>query len=518
MKLHCRCRMFMLIAGLVLVTMPGLALAALVDAIEYYHASLDHYFVTADANEINKLDTGFFTGWQRTGQTFKVADPSTPLAGGTPVCRFYGNPLFGLDSHFYSASPAECAAVQQKFPDAWLLESSNVFQVMLPNTTTGACPAGSVPIYRAWNNRVDSNHRYTTSLATLQSMVAKGYVAEGYGSAAAPVAMCSPTGAAPGPVAQCSLSANDTSPFVGATIALSATCSGSPTSYAWSAAGCGSSSASCLVTSNTAGLVTYSVTATNANGNSAPATIDIVWRTPLPPPTCTLSATSASDPPVIGSTVLLTANCTNNPASFSWTGCNSNSTTCYVTETSSGPHTYTVTASSPGGSGTTSLQIIWSTTAPVPQDFCGNFPSVLRSTVPYGFGRTISANYPDPGFQWNGVWVLRLAVPAGTPASSVAGRFFVAEFGGGPVFRDVTISRFACDFRGVDASGANGPLVEVGGVSASGFFSVSTPLGGATLQPGQTYYINVRNRAPDGSISCPTGQRCDAFLDLTPPR
>ena len=44
-----------------------------VDTIEFYNASLDHYFVTTSSDEINKLDTGFFIGWKRTGLSFKVA-------------------------------------------------------------------------------------------------------------------------------------------------------------------------------------------------------------------------------------------------------------------------------------------------------------------------------------------------------------------------------------------------------------------------------------------------------------
>ena len=52
-------------------------------------------------------------------QVFDEGD--TRLANSVPVCRFYGNPARGLDSHFYSASPDECAAVQQRFPDDWLL-------------------------------------------------------------------------------------------------------------------------------------------------------------------------------------------------------------------------------------------------------------------------------------------------------------------------------------------------------------------------------------------------------------
>src|SRR5207247_2501933 len=106
---------------------------------------------------------------------------STGHTGRHPVCRAYGNPAAGLDSHFYSASMEECYATLSSFNDAWLLEASEVFQMDLPDPVTGACPAGDVPVYRLWNNRIDSNHRYTTSLVIRNQMVAKGYIAEGYG-------------------------------------------------------------------------------------------------------------------------------------------------------------------------------------------------------------------------------------------------------------------------------------------------------------------------------------------------
>lgn len=162
---------------------------AQVTAVEYYNSGLDHYFVTALQSEITKLDQGAFVGWARTGYSFKVIDAAAPTpVGASPVCRYYGNPAFGLDSHFYSASPAECAAVHEKFPEQWLLEANNVFQVYLPNTTTGVCPSGTKPIYRTWNTRADSNHRYAVDATVQAQMVAKGWIAEGYGNP--PVVMC----------------------------------------------------------------------------------------------------------------------------------------------------------------------------------------------------------------------------------------------------------------------------------------------------------------------------------------
>jgi len=123
------------------------ASSATLDAVEYYNQALDHYFVTASADEIAKLDAGVFVGWQRTRLNFKVFDPATPAAGAVPVCRFYGTPAAGLDSHFYSASAAECADVRVRFPGVWLEETANAFGVFLPDTQTGQCPVNSVCRY-----------------------------------------------------------------------------------------------------------------------------------------------------------------------------------------------------------------------------------------------------------------------------------------------------------------------------------------------------------------------------------
>ena len=172
------------VASVVVLTTPKAAPPAptIVTVVEFYNAALDHYFITAIPKEISDLDTGVHPGWQRTQQSFKAYDSgSTGHTGRRPVCREYGNPAAGLDSHFYSANPNECYATLSKFTNAWLLESSEVFQMDLPDTTTGACPAGDIPIYRVWNNRADSNHRYTPSRTIRDQMVAKGYIAEGYG-------------------------------------------------------------------------------------------------------------------------------------------------------------------------------------------------------------------------------------------------------------------------------------------------------------------------------------------------
>lgn len=155
--------------------------------VEFYYAARNHYFISAAQTEIAAFDNNVFPGWQRTGFQFKAY--SMPTAGANPVCRFYIPPPY--DSHFYSASAAECAQVQATYP-FFDYESPNVFYIALPDQATGACPPATIPVYRLYNNGQGGapNHRYTTSAAVKAQMIAQQWVAEGYGPDQ--VIMCSP--------------------------------------------------------------------------------------------------------------------------------------------------------------------------------------------------------------------------------------------------------------------------------------------------------------------------------------
>ncbi len=159
--------------------------------VEYHNASLDHYFNSSLAPDIDALDSGRIAGWTRTGQSFRVhTSAAAGGAGVTPVCRIYIPPP--ADSHFFSASPTECAETLFKFP-FMIKETDAAYFIALPVTsgpTAGTCPAGTVPVYRVFNNRADGNHRYSTDRAIRDQMVARGGIAEGYGPDA--VIMCAP--------------------------------------------------------------------------------------------------------------------------------------------------------------------------------------------------------------------------------------------------------------------------------------------------------------------------------------
>ena len=159
---------------------------ATADAIEYYHAAFDHYFVTDIADEINKLDGGVFAGWARTGSKFKVYPAVTSTAA--TVCRFFSTTFAPKSSHFYTPSATECATV--KTNPNWQYEG-DVFYVTLA-LADGTCPVGLVAIYRLYNNGQGGapNHRYTTDIAVRDQMVARGWVIEGNGPGFA--FMCGP--------------------------------------------------------------------------------------------------------------------------------------------------------------------------------------------------------------------------------------------------------------------------------------------------------------------------------------
>jgi hypothetical protein len=170
---------------------PGNNPAGTVSAVEFYNRGLDHYFLSTNPAEIADLDSGRHVGWERTGIRFNAY--ASPVAGASPVCRFYRAPAYG-DSHFYSASPAECAATATAHPVDWIYESPAVFYIFLPNPADGACPAGTQKIWRFFNQRT-TNHRYTNEVELHDEMQddSSTWVPEGYGLDS--VIMCAPLGA-----------------------------------------------------------------------------------------------------------------------------------------------------------------------------------------------------------------------------------------------------------------------------------------------------------------------------------
>ena len=131
------------------------------------------------------LDAGTqIKGWVRTGLSFKTL--TAPQAGTSPVCRYYIPPNLG-DSHFFGRGTVECNQTGQKNP-TFVLEDSQFMHMFLP--VAGVCPANTTPVYRAFSNRPDANHRYMTDKAVRDQMVVRRWLAEGDGPDL--VVMCAP--------------------------------------------------------------------------------------------------------------------------------------------------------------------------------------------------------------------------------------------------------------------------------------------------------------------------------------
>jgi uncharacterized delta-60 repeat protein len=147
--------------------------------VEYYNTGLHHYFVTAGPGEMAIIDAGGAgPGWQRTDYGFRTYLPETGIpVGALPVCRFYGTPGRGPNSHFYTVSATECASVKQD--PGWTYEGIAFY---LFSSANGQCAAGQQAVYRVYNNRYaqnDSNHRYTADLSVYAQMQVQGWLPEG---------------------------------------------------------------------------------------------------------------------------------------------------------------------------------------------------------------------------------------------------------------------------------------------------------------------------------------------------
>jgi hypothetical protein len=161
----------------------GLHLVPGASVVEFHNRILDHYFLTADTDEIAAIDAGAAgPGWQRTGFGFSawgVNDLGQSCPGCVPVARFYGTPGLGPNSHFYTGQAAEAAGLRNP-GSGWTYEK-DAFNTWVP-TADGTCEYDLVPVYRLYNGRWmfnDSNHRYVTSQRVRAEMRARGWADEG---------------------------------------------------------------------------------------------------------------------------------------------------------------------------------------------------------------------------------------------------------------------------------------------------------------------------------------------------
>src|SRR5262249_56202124 len=119
-----------------------------------------------------------------------------------------------------------------------------------------------------------------------------------------------------------------------------------------------------------------------------------------------------------------------------------------------------------GGTGAPAVRNLnWVSSAQPAPGLCGQYPSYLFSDLGWADMQLFSRDFTDaPGFAWNGVWVIKLSVPANATGN---GQFSIAEIPGPPTAGEGTLSRVPCDFPADHPSGNNGPRLQRDGNKAS---------------------------------------------------
>jgi hypothetical protein len=150
--------------------------------------------------------------------------------------------------------------------------------------------------------------------------------------------------------------------------------------------------------------------------------------------------------------------------------------------------------------------------APPPQDpqppttpgspFEGCPSDALMINVPWG---TTALSSFDYGYFGANILSLRVVVPITASGTQTRTSSWV-EYGSSPVVREASLSVRACDFSTQNALKTSSGIAAKSQDSIS--FSMKYTIGPASryvvhLEPGQVYYLNIRNRYSDGSLSCP---------------
>jgi hypothetical protein len=314
----------------------------------------------------------------------------------------------------------------------------------------------------------------------------------------------------------CTLTPSTASPVINANLTLTANCSQSPTSYAWT--GCNPASATsttCTVTQANTGVASYSVTGSNGVGPGQAATTAVTWVSSLTAPSnCTITPSNSSLP-VGGGPVTLTANCTGGGAAtnYAWSGGGlsqsgpNNQASANIGVTT----TFSVTATnSAAGSGTASTTVSVATGT-------GGGGTISCAAEGYASTRTINLNWSGTngnitaqtasvgGFGQNTAVVATFTTPAA--GNTRTGQITFYDFGDPPTYRTAVLSTQPC--------GRGTVLASTEGLSTPLYFTVGTPKTSfPTLAVGTTYYFTVVNRQR-GAETCQGS--CNGKVELSKP-
>jgi alpha-tubulin suppressor-like RCC1 family protein len=156
---------------------------------EFLFVPLNYYFMTSRDSDKALLDS--LPDWRRSGESFLTYaenEPDTSAANRFYFDRVAKNESRG--SHFYTALESEKAALRTQNPSNLALPKKPLDEGIdsfahLPvvEGIGGLCATGQLPVYRAFRGNArypdDPNHRFTTDVATYNSLVSSGWTAEG---------------------------------------------------------------------------------------------------------------------------------------------------------------------------------------------------------------------------------------------------------------------------------------------------------------------------------------------------
>jgi hypothetical protein len=150
--------------------------------VEFHNDASDDYFLTSKPAEIVMLDEGTVVpGWHRTGFVFKTWQAPTARGDtfdsprGLPVCRFYGAPGVGFNTHLFVLDATQCRRLRSN--PLWLYEG-RAFEVAPP--IQGACANDLMSVVRLYRLVAGQpRYRYVTSRSEASRLVGDGWTDEG---------------------------------------------------------------------------------------------------------------------------------------------------------------------------------------------------------------------------------------------------------------------------------------------------------------------------------------------------
>ena len=153
--------------------------------VEYYSINTDSYFLTGRMNEKDALD-GLPNLFSRTGMEFTALPALFSTPGPLAICRFFFKDSGINSTHFYG-SGGDCpllsstALTNVNFHEEGFdfVVGSVVRDALPPPSCSASAPYPVFRSFRAGTATKTSNHRYTVSANSYNSINSAGYVGEG---------------------------------------------------------------------------------------------------------------------------------------------------------------------------------------------------------------------------------------------------------------------------------------------------------------------------------------------------